>query len=354
VRLLMSLISERIVTATARELMAPGPMPSPEDAAALVEDLHDAAETAVDLVLDVMRLHPEVEDAARGRLATGRTRVVDRLGWVGANAGTFSRLLDDASPPRPGGIAGRVRDRAARTGASVELGGALALVGGRVLGQFDPFAGPAGTLYLVAPTVLEVEAAIRARPRDFRLWVALHERTHHVQFAAAPWLVDHLRERISALLEPMLDASGLDGLQDTLRSLPSALRNRESLLDAVVAPSQRAVVDEVGALMSLLEGHADVVMDAVGPRVIPTVRSIRRSFDVRRHSAGGLRAVVSTLLGIDEKLAQYRRGAEFVRAVVADRGHAGLAPVWHSAQNLPTAAEISAPRLWLDRMGPDR
>ncbi|WP_236862646.1 zinc-dependent metalloprotease [Brevibacterium daeguense] len=350
----MSLISERIVTATARELMPAGPMPAPADAAALVENLHDAAETAIDLVLDVMRLQPDVEDGARGRLAAGQTRVVDRLGWVGANARTFSRLLDDASPPGRGGIADRIRDRAARTGASVELGGALALVGSRVLGQFDPFAGPAGTLYLVAPTVLEVETAIRARPRDFRLWVALHEQTHHVQFAAAPWLADHLRERIGALLEPMLDASGLDGLQDTLRSLPAALRNRESLLDAVVAPSQRALVDEVGALMSLLEGHADFVMDAVGPRVIPTVRSIRRSFDVRRHEAAGLRSLVSTLLGVDEKLAQYRRGAEFVRAVVAERGHGGLAPVWHGAENLPTAAEIAAPRLWLDRTGPTR
>lgn len=391
----MNLISVPAVTAAARELMPPGALPNPAEARALVHDLREAAETSTDLVLDAMRLAPAVEDAARARLAAGETRVVDRLGWVQANAETFASLLAGAQSgesggaqergtahggvPTPGGAAGtgptgsrgtgpegsrgtvpqgsrspgmlrRLRDRSARTTASVELGGALALVGSRVLGQFDPFAGEAGVLYLVAPSVWEVEHALDVPPRDFRLWVALHERTHHVQFAAAPWLAAHLRSRIDGLLNPLLGAEAGDGFLDSLRALPDALREGESLLDAVVGPEQAAAVEEIGALMSLLEGHADVLMDTVGRKVIPRVGRIRRAFDARRRSATGIRAIVSTLLGIDEKIAQYARGAAFVRAVVRDRGHDGLAAVWEAPGLLPSAAEIAEPALWLARV----
>ena len=399
----MNLISVPAVTAAARELMPPGALPDPAEARALVHDLREAAETSTDLVLDAMRLAPAVEDAARARLAAGETRVVDRLGWVQANAETFASLLSGAQSgesggarergtarggvPTPGGTAGtgpsgsrgtgpegsrgtvpqgsrgtvpqgsrgpgmlrRLRDRSARTTASVELGGALALVGSRVLGQFDPFAGEAGVLYLVAPSVWEVEHALDVPPRDFRLWVALHERTHHVQFAAAPWLADHLRSRIDGLLNPLLGAEAGDEFLDSLRALPDALREGESLLDAVVGPEQAAAVEEIGALMSLLEGHADVLMDTVGRKVIPRVGRIRRAFDARRRSATGIRAIVSTLLGIDEKIAQYARGAAFVRAVVRDRGHDGLAAVWEAPELLPSAAEIAEPALWLARV----
>lgn len=389
----MNLISVPAVTAAARELMPPGALPDPAEARALVHDLREAAETSTDLVLDAMRLAPAVEDAARARLAAGETRVVDRLGWVQANAETFANLLSGAQTgesggarergtghggmPTPGGTAGtvltgsrgtepkglrepggprgpgmlrRLRDRSARTTASVELGGALALVGSRVLGQFDPFAGEAGVLYLVAPSVWEVEHALDVPPRDFRLWVALHERTHHVQFAAAPWLAAHLRSRIDGLLNPLLGAESGDGFLDILRALPHALREGESLLDAVVGPEQAAAVEEIGALMSLLEGHADVLMDTVGRKVIPRVGRIRRAFDARRRSATGIRAIVSTLLGIDEKIAQYARGAAFVRSVVRDRGHDGLAAVWEAPEFLPNAAEIAEPARWLARV----
>lgn len=355
----MSLISVPAVVGAAREVMPPGRLPEPSAARALVSDLREAADTATDLVLDAMRLPSDVEDTARSRLALGDTRVVDRLGWVRANAETFAGLLGGVQTPGGSGMFARVRDRAARTAASVELGGALALVGPRVLGQFDPFAGPAGVLYLVAPSVAEVEEALGVDPRDFRLWVALHERTHHVQFAAAPWLADHLRVRIDGLLGTVLGGGGVapvhpsspgEGLLDTLRALPRALAEGESLLDAVAGPGQAALLDEVGALMSLLEGHADVLMDTVGRKVIPGVSTIRRAFDARRRSATGLKAVVSTLLGVDEKIAQYARGADFVRAVVRDRGHAGLAAVWESPEHLPSAAEIAQPRLWLDRL----
>lgn len=346
----MRLISVPIVVAAARELMPPGRLPEPPVARALVADLREAAETATDLVLAAMELDSDVEDGARSHLARGETRVVDRLGWVEANAETFAGILEGAMPQEPRGIFSRWSTRAARTSGSVELGSALALVGSRVLGQFDPFAGPAGVLYLVAPSVWEAETALDARPRDFRLWVAIHERTHHIQFAAAPWLTAHLRTRIDALLEPVLAGSSGGGITENLRALPRALAERKSLLDAVASPEQAALIDEVGALMSLLEGHADVLMDTVGHRVIPTVGSIRQAFEARRRQATGVRALVSTLLGVDEKIAQYARGADFVRAVVRERGHAGLGAVWQGPENLPTAAEIAEPSDWLARV----
>lgn len=115
-------------------------------------------------------------------------------------------------------------------------------------------------------------------------------------------------------------------------------------------PTQRAVLDQVTAVMSLLEGHADVVMDAVGPSVIPTVDAIRASFNARRSEATGWRGTMSNLMGITDKLRQYERGASFVRAIVRARGHAGLARVWESPETLPRLPEIEAPHLWLERV----
>lgn len=360
----MSLISVRTVVATARELMPAGPVPVPADARSLIAELRGSADTAVDLVLDVMRLDPAAEDAARARLGAGRAVVVDRLGWVRANARTFASLLDSLPADESGnddsatGGSGTGRSRAAlaglrgasaRTAASVELGTALAFVGPRVLGQYDPFHPDGGVLHLVAPNVLAVEAAIGARPRDFRLWVALHEQTHRVQFAAAPWLAGHMRALIDELLVPLAGTSS-GGLLQTLRAVPEAIRDGGSLLDILAGPEQTAAIERIGALMSLLEGHADVVMDAVGPRVIPTVAAIRRSFDSRRRDATGARALVSGLLGVDEKLAQYERGARFVRFVVRRRGHSGLAAVWRAPETLPTGEEIADPALWLARV----
>ena len=115
-------------------------------------------------------------------------------------------------------------------------------------------------------------------------------------------------------------------------------------------PEQKEIVDRVTGVMSLLEGHADVVMDGVGPQVIPSVADIRRKFDQRRKGVGALDRVLRKLLGLDAKMAQYRNGAAFVRGVVAKVGMAEFNAVWDRPENLPTRAEIADPSAWVSRV----
>jgi coenzyme F420 biosynthesis associated uncharacterized protein len=143
-------------------------------------------------------------------------------------------------------------------------------------------------------------------------------------------------------------------LRDALRRvIEGVMQNQEvSIIDLVQTPAQRETVDRVTAVMSLLEGHADVVMDGVGPEVIPTVETIRAKFTVRRQGQG-FDKIIRKLLGLDAKMRQYRDGATFCRAVMAEAGMSGLNKVWTSPETLPTAAEISNPGLWLARMHPE-
>ncbi|MCW2757478.1 MAG: coenzyme biosynthesis-associated protein, partial [Nocardioidaceae bacterium] len=103
-------------------------------------------------------------------------------------------------------------------------------------------------------------------------------------------------------------------------------------------------------VMSLLEGHADVVMDGVGPEVIPSVDQIRAKFTERRKGVGTLDRLVRRLLGLDQKMAQYRDGAVFVRAAVDKVGMDGFNAVWAGPENLPTKSEILDPASWLARV----
>jgi coenzyme F420 biosynthesis associated uncharacterized protein len=355
----------RLLARTAAELAPAGPALSPDAIAEVVAQLRTAAETSVDLVLDVMRLEQGRADAARARAAADQVLVVDRSTWAKATAQSMDAMLDPVVSPR-------VREALAgsRVASSLELGGVLAVLSTRVLGQFDPFGGDAGEparasagaaaahgggpeagrLLLVAPTVAQTEVSLRVPPRDFRLWVALHESTHRMQFAAAPWLRGHLQQRAADLLDAEAAEAGSGGLLRILRRLPSVVRGEAELMDLLTGPAQRAALDEVVSVMSLLEGHADVVMDAVGTAVLPSLPTIRRRFEARRDAGIGLAGVLGRLVGADSKLRQYREGATFVRGVVRRVGHAGLAAAFDSPQNLPTGAELASPRLWIRRV----
>ena len=127
-------------------------------------------------------------------------------------------------------------------------------------------------------------------------------------------------------------------------------RGETSLIDLFATPAQREVIDRVTGVMSLLEGHADVVMDGVGPEVIPSVAEIRRRFDQRRKGAGSMDRLVRRLLGLDAKMAQYRDGAHFVRSVMRQVGMDGLNKVWVGPENLPSRTEIADPGSWLTRV----
>ena len=345
----VDILDQRLLERTGRELVPGGPVLPQAETAEVVADLREAAQTAVDLVLDVMRLPQEQADAARARAAAGPVLVVDRLGWTKATDQSLTAMVDGALPPQA-----RSALESGRIPNTLETAAVLAVLSTRVLGQFDPFGGgphPAGSgrLLLVAPTVAQTEAALDVPPRDFRLWVALHESTHRMQFAAAPWLRDHLSALLTTLLGEDASLTSPVALGPILRRLPEILRGETELLDVLTGPETREVLDRIVAVMSLLEGHADVVMDAVGTSVIPSLPTIRARFENRRDEGVGPGGAIGRLLGMDAKLRQYREGAAFVRAVVREAGHEGLARVFESPQALPTPEEIGRPQLWLDR-----
>jgi coenzyme F420 biosynthesis associated uncharacterized protein len=190
--------------------------------------------------------------------------------------------------------------------------------------------------------------------RDFRLWVCLHEETHRVQFTAVPWMRDHIHSEIENLIGAVdLDPAKLAAmLGEGVKRLGDVVRGSDdvSLLEVLSTPEQQVVMDRITGVMSLLEGHADVVMDGVGPTVIPSVDDIRRKFDKRRKGAGYLDRVLRRLLGMDAKMAQYRNGAVFVRAAVDKVGMDGFNAVWAEPANLPSKAEILEPAAWVRRV----
>jgi coenzyme F420 biosynthesis associated uncharacterized protein len=228
-----------------------------------------------------------------------------------------------------------------------------------VLGQFDPFwsdgSGSVGRLLLVAPNVVHVERELQVDPRDFRMWVCLHEETHRVQFTAVPWLRDHLRSEIASFIQatevdPAVLLSRLRVIIKSVIESAQSGHDGPSVLELVQSPEQKAIIDRVTAVMSLLEGHADVVMDGVGPEVVPSVATIREKFQRRRAGANSLDRTVRRLLGIEAKMRQYRDGAKFVNAVVDSVGMSGFNRVWESSDTLPTLDEISDPVAWVRRV----
>ncbi len=342
-----------VAARVAGRLVPPGPAAGRDEAAGLVADLHRSARVAATHV-------PEAARMSAGDGPLSRVLVVDRATWARANTEMLAALTVGVAAA----AGDRAPSRAARTAGGVQVGTVLALLSGRVLGQFDPFSPrPApsggvpepGRLLLVAPNVLRVEQVLRVDPRDFRLWVALHEQTHALQFAAAPWLEGHLRDRMGALLRDLGDEASPDaGRRGFLGGAVRAVRGRAAGpagLPALLPEATRRVLDEVGAVMALLEGHADVTMDAVGRSVVPSVRQIRTRFDRRRAGSHGVTGLVlRRLLGLDVKLAQYRDGARFVRRVRRTVGAERLNAVWAGPANLPTPDEIRDPREWIRRV----
>ena len=369
------LVDWNLAVATATRLVRPGPEVSREEARAVVTELREHAKSSERHVRGFTGLVPV------GSAGDTPVLVVDRAGWIKANVAGFRELLTPMLEKMrarrsnvPGGalfgvVGGKV------TG--VEVGMLLSFMASRVLGQYETFA-PAtpdlpgtngGRLLLVAPNIVHVERELDVDPHDFRLWVSLHEETHRTQFTAVPWLRDHLEGEIQAFLsETEIDPSTLlERLREVAQSATGARPESEraeegdtsgqpsqsgrGIAEIMQSPAQRDILDRLTAVMSLLEGHADYVMDGVGPEVVPSVAEIREKFQKRRQAgAGRLDQALRRLLGLDAKLRQYKEGERFVRAVVGQVGMDGFNRVWTSPNTLPTKAEIAAPSDWVARV----
>jgi coenzyme F420 biosynthesis associated uncharacterized protein len=332
---------------TGRAIVKPGPQVSSDEAAAIVADLRAAAAAAVAPVAETSALTAP-QDAPP-------PLVVDRAGWISANVDSFRAMLDPVvdklnakKKTQPGSTATMIGGKV--TGA--EMGGLLAFLATKVLGQYDLAPGGTPRLLLVAPNIVATERRLGVDPTDFRRWVAMHEETHRVQFTAVPWLRDHLVRESQALavdLAPTPEDLSRR-LEQLTKNLPDVLTSGEGIAQILATPEQRAKIAELTAVMSLLEGHADVVMDDVGPQVIPSVGEIRRKFDQRRQGSVGIDRILRRLLGLEAKMRQYRDGAVFVRAVTDQVGREGFNAVWSSPDTLPRAAEIVEPAAWVRRV----
>jgi coenzyme F420 biosynthesis associated uncharacterized protein len=340
----------RFAASVGDRLARPAPPTTEYTRSQVIDDLSSSAKTAEPLVREVTGLGTDgtVPDA----------RIVDRPQWIAAAAESM-RVMTGGTDRPSGFFTGRV------TGA--QTGALLAFVASGILGQYDPFAADGadngGCLLLVYPNVIAVERQLRVTPADFRLWVCLHEVTHRVQFTVNPWLSGYMSQALAVLTAE----SGDDDMQLVTR-LVDYLRGRGDgasaapgsgvsssgilgLLRAVQSEAQRNALDQLLVLGTLLEGHADHVMDAVGPVAVPSVATIRRRFDERRQrSQPPLQRLLRALLGIDAKLSQYTRGKAFVDHVVDRVGMDRFNAIWSAPQTLPLPAEIEEPQQWIDRV----
>jgi coenzyme F420 biosynthesis associated uncharacterized protein len=292
-----------------------------------------------------------------------RADVVDRASWVRANTASFASLigkletdlLDQVVPPG-GGLAVAAMALANRWITTRQLGVLLGFMGGRVLGQYDlallsAEAAP-GRLLFVEENIRQSAKGLGVPAGPFRTWIALHETTHAFEFEAHPWLRPYLASR----LERQMTLFGQDvrGMgREALRGLGRALRGEatgEHWMERLMGDEQRALFRETQAVMSLLEGFSDSVMDEVGHDLVPDVEHIRARFDERRAHRTPFERAMLRLTGMDLKLEQYKKGETFVRAIAAARGPAALAGLWGGPESLPRDGEIERPERWIARV----
>lgn len=301
--------------------------------------------------------------------------IIGRADWAETNIAGMTHLLAPLSEkvgrrleslPMPV----RVAQRAI---VSAEVGALLGYMARRVLGQYDLlFGGTAqlprrvlrtqrnrgssadGALYFVGQNMVETERRLGFVPEEFALWVALHEVTHRFQFAGVPWL----RERFLSLVHAYLASVEMDASSMAARfaggvrrlvagDLPPEERNPVYLL---ASEDQRDVLNQIQALMAVVEGHGNFVMDSVGAQVIPSFQRMRHLFEARRKQTSVIQRAINHAIGLEMKLRQYELGQQFCNAVVERGGAAALGAMWAAPENLPTIAELREPRLWLQRI----
>jgi coenzyme F420 biosynthesis associated uncharacterized protein len=332
----MQVIDWDLAVATGTRLVRPGPQVSREEAREAVAELRRLSRVAEGHVREFTRID--------GGVAPQPATIVDRPGWIRANVDGFRVILEPLT------------ERARRS----NMRAVLAFMASRVLGQYELFLppdptgkAPTGRLTLVAPNIVHAERELRVDPHDFRLWVCLHEETHRVQFTGVPWLREYVRSQMTDFL--LASDVDLSTLLERLRAATDVVADvirggNGNLIDVIQSPRQKEILDRLTAVMTLVEGHGDYVMDAVGPSVVPSVAEIRAKFQRRRQGGSRMDQLVRRLLGIDLKMRQYAEGSAFVRTVVDRVGIDGFNAVWTSPETLPTQAEIARPELWLNRV----
>jgi coenzyme F420 biosynthesis associated uncharacterized protein len=288
-------------------------------------------------------------------------RVLDRRDWVESNISSMRSLLDPLMQRFGSRLANNPFAPVSRRVAATELGGLLGYLAQRVLGQYDLLvpddAGVPGVsgdaVYYVGANILSLEKRFAFRPTDFRLWIAIHEVTHRAQFTGVPWMRGYFLGLVREALDmvdpdPRTILRAVSGAVDEVRAGRNPL-DEGGLVGLFATPAQRGVLGQVQALMSVLEGHGNVVMDDLGREHVAGQERMSRVLSQRR-KIGGITGVLHKLLGIEQKMKQYEVGEGFVRGVYEIGGRRAFDTVWQAPENLPTVEELSEPARWLARV----
>lgn len=294
-----------------------------------------------------------------------RSGVIDREAWIHDNIATFTRLIatvegsvvDEVMPPGMG-ITKATMAIVNRQITSRQVGYLLGFLGQRVLGQYDLALLSAetepGRLVFLDENIRATAAGLAVPLNPFRTWIALHETTHAFEFEAHPWLRPYLASRLEHQLVSL--SSGVSVMsRDAVASLRRALRGASSgdhWMEGFMSPEQKREFREIQAIMSLLEGYGDYVMDEVGRDLVPEVETISARFHARRTQRTGFERAMMRLTGMDLKMEQYKKGEEFVSAIAAARGAEALRALWLSPETLPLPEEIDTPSRWVARVMP--
>jgi coenzyme F420 biosynthesis associated uncharacterized protein len=306
------------------------------------------------------------ETGLRPLTGAARARVTDRAGWVDANIASFRRLLRPVLARLEAKLAeaetsplGRLIQPVGRAVTGAQLGTLLGWMSTRVLGQYDLLLmeddrpEEQDLVYYVGPNILALEKRFAFPPREFRLWIALHEVTHRAQFTGVPWMREHFLSLVEGSVgaadpDPRRFLAALVKAIDLVRQGKNPLD--EGIMMLLATPEQAEVLDKVQGLMSLLEGHGDITMDRAGADRIPNASRFSAMLRQRRQETRGAARVLQQALGLEAKMRQYEAGELFIAAVETAGGPALLARAWEAPERLPTLEEIREPLRWIDRM----
>jgi coenzyme F420 biosynthesis associated uncharacterized protein len=330
---------------------------------ALRRDFEELTERAEGLVAEATGL--------RSPSGPARARVADRRDWVDVNVASMQRLLAPAleklaarrDPARRSGMPAWLPGSfaaASRSAGGVELGLVLGFMSTRVLGQYDLLLTEEAVhdqdiVYYVGPNVVELEQRHGFEPREFRLWLALHEVTHRGQFTGVPWLRDHFVGLVDQGVEAV--AADPKRIVEAIRRAAEGVRSGRNPLDdaglvgLVATQEQLEVLHRIQALMSLLEGHGDITMERAGGTAVPSAARFARVLRERRRQVRGPARLLQRLLGLEAKIRQYEEGERFVSAVESAGGRNLFDRVWSGPASLPSLAEIRRPQDWITRIG---
>lgn len=325
-----------------------GPELSAADRRAFEDDFAAAVPRAEQVVRTLTGLEPGTYPS--------RPWVMSRQQWLDANLRGFERILEPFAQKILASKAGGSSTAMRRHVLGAQIGGLLGYLGHRVLGQYDAFAPPDddGLIYFVAPNIAGMERRFNFPGPEFRLWVAMHEVTHRLQFGGVPWL----RGYLGGMIERYLGSVEVDPrwLLDRVESAFKEIRSGSADIRGfgwvflLMSHDQREMVRRMQAVMSLLEGHATYVMNAVVDEHVPHAPEFHAAMNRRRHQGGGVDKAFQRVIGFDVKVRQYDQGARFVTTAIERAGMERFNRIWESSANLPTIEEIANPDAWVARV----